>query len=110
MTVMATEKLPYDAEHVVIRDEPSMVHAFWTSDPDVARQIRDRNTSDEVLNRLWRRDDVELVAVATRYYTRDGADFTGWVVEGSGTYSDPIPNKRQAMQTLRGFIVGYFTR
>lgn len=114
MTVMATEKLPYDAKHVVYRDTGTLVHAFWTSDPEVARQLADRRTPNEAVNRLHYRDDVEVIATATRYYkTLDGTDFSGWVVASVSDYSnytDPIPTKREAMKSLRRFVAQAFEK
>jgi 5'(3')-deoxyribonucleotidase len=114
MTVMATEKLPYDAKHIVYRDDGTVVHAFWTSDPEAARQLADRRTPNKVVNRLYYRDDVEVIATATRYYKAlDGTDFSGWVVASVSDYSnytDPIPNKREAMKALRGFVAECFNR
>lgn len=109
MTVVATAKLPYDAKHVVYRDTGTVVHAFWTSDPEVARQLADRETSNKVINRLYMQDNVEVVATATRYYkTLDGTDFSGWVVTSGHDYSDPIATKREAMQSLRHYVTEYF--
>ncbi len=108
---MGTAKLPHTEKHVVYRDEGVMVHAFWTSDPDAARQLRDRNTPNDTINRLWGRDDVEMVATATRYRkTIDGTAFSGWIVSSGGglIYSDPIPTKREAMRSLRHHVAEAF--
>lgn len=114
MATMTSQKLPYDAKHVVYRDTGTLVHAFWTSDPEAARQLADRRTPNEVVNRLYYRDDVEVIATATRYYkTLDGTDFSGWVVASVSDYSnytDPIPNKREAMKSLRRFVTECFER
>lgn len=111
MIAMAAEKLPYDAKHVVYRDDGTMIHAFWTSAPEAARQLADRNTPGDVIERLWFRDDVEIVATATRFYKRDGAGHSGWVVNsGPDDYSDSIPNKREAMKTLRHHVTENFKR
>lgn len=114
MATMTSQKLPYDAKHVVYRDTGAVVHAFWTSDPEAARQLADRRTPNEAVNRLYYRDDVEVIATATRYYkTLDGTDFSGWVVASVSDYSnytDPIPNKREAMKSLRRFVTECFER
>lgn len=114
MATMTSQKLPYDAKHVVYRDTGTLVHAFWTSDPEAARQLADRRTPNEAVNRLYYRDDVEVIATATRYYkTLDGTDFSGWVVASVSDYSnytDPIPTKREAMKSLRRFVTECFKR
>ena len=40
--------------------------------------------------------------VATRFYKREGAGFSGWVVRSArtGHYSDPRPNREMAVSTL----------
>jgi len=112
MTVMATEKLPYDAKHVIYRESAGgkIVHAFWTGDPAAAALLADPNTAEDVINRLWFRDDVEIVATATRHYRYEGAGFSGWVVESGGYPIDSISNKREAMRNLRAVVVAYFKR
>lgn len=38
---------------------------------------------------------------ATRFYRKEGADFSGWVVaRGQSVYSDPIPTKKEAIQLM----------
>lgn len=110
MAIMATEKLPYDAKHVVYRDEGTMVHAFWAADADVARQLADPNTPNEVIRRLWFRSDVEIVADATRFYKNEGATFSGWIIASGGYHSDQISNKREAMKSLKAIVADYFAR
>lgn len=108
---MSAEKLPHTAKHVVYRDEGTKAHAFWTSDPETARQLADRDTPAETINQLWFRDDVEIVATATRFYKRDGAGHSGWVVTSPSdrsAYTDPIPTKREAMKSLRRFVAQAF--
>lgn len=41
------------------------------------------------------------VGEAQRFYRSQGAAFSGWVVKGMGGYSDPIPNKDEALRELR---------
>lgn len=113
MTVMAAERLPYDAKHVIYRESAcgKIVTAFWASDRDFAALLADPNTpDDEIDRRLWFRDDVEIVATAIRHYRYEGADFSGWIVESRRNPSEPIPNKREAMRTLRAVAADYFDR
>lgn len=112
MTVMATEKLPYNAKHVIYRETAGgmRVHALWTSDPEAAALLADPSTPKDVIDRLWFRDDVQVIATATRHYRYEGADFSGWIVESSGNPSDVIRNKREAMRHLRAAVAEYFNR
>lgn len=111
MTVMATERLPYDAKHVIYRESAGgkIVHALWTSDPVAAALLADPNTPKDVIDRLWFRDDVEIVATATRHYRYEGAPYSGWTVQ-SGRASDLTRNKRDAMRQMRRLVAAYFTR
>jgi hypothetical protein len=96
---------PYSAENVRIVDGGAVVSAVWVSDPTVDPAV--------ALENILRRDlpyEVEVVAEATRSYKRDGADFSGWVVASRNNYSDPIPNRRDAMRELRFSIRDYFAR
>jgi 5'(3')-deoxyribonucleotidase len=101
---------PYDAKHVIYRDSGHMVHALWAANPEHARQLADPTTPEEVINRLWFRDDVEIVATATRHYKRDGAGFSGWVIECMGDPTDSIRTKREAVKQLRMAVADYFKR
>lgn len=41
---------------------------------------------------------------AQRHYRKDGYDDSGWVVSrGYSTFSDPIPTKKEAIQTMTEF-------
>jgi len=110
MITMTAERLPHTARHTVYRDSGTMIHAFWTSNPDIAQQLRDPATPDETINRLWFHNDVEIVATATRFYKRDGAGHSGWIVESQGYPSDSITNKREAMKSMRYAVASYFGR
>jgi hypothetical protein len=113
MSEKAAERLPYDAKHVIYRESVHglIVTAFWTSDPDVAALLADQDTPTDVVDqKLWLRDDVEIVATATRHYRYEGADFSGWIVKSKGCPSDPIPNKRVALKALRAAVAEYFNR
>jgi hypothetical protein len=49
-------------------------------------------------------DKAIVLATATRFTRREGADFTGWVVRNahsSSDYSDPIARKADALRLLR---------
>lgn len=107
------EEIAYDAKHVIYRESVygKIVTAFWTSDQDLAALLADPNASDDVVDRrLWLRDDVEIVATATRHYRYEGEDFSGWVVEIRRSRSEPISNKREAMKALRAAVADYFNR
>ncbi|MFF4576898.1 hypothetical protein ACFY15_00575 [Streptomyces sp. NPDC001373] len=96
---------PYNAENVRIVDEGAVVTAVWVSDPTI--------DPSAALENILRRDlpyEVEVIAEASRFYKRDGADFSGWVVAGNGGNSDGIPNKREAMKNLGYAIRDHFTR
>jgi hypothetical protein len=52
------------------------------------------------------RDDGRVEAV--RYYQTEGARFSGWIVREPGdpyAYSDPIPNKPEAIEVLLAWEV-----
>jgi hypothetical protein len=100
-------RAPRDAEHVKIVDNGTIVTAVWVSDPSI--------DPAEALENILRSDlpyEVEVIAEATRFYKREGASFSGWVVSSSGglNYGDPIPNKRAALRDLRYAIAAYFER
>lgn len=96
-----TARRPYDAKHVRIVDQGNIVTAVWIADPELAK-----DPAAALDGPAYWTDDVEVVAKATRFYKREGADFSGWVV-GS---SDPIANKREALRELRRCITDRFTR
>jgi len=88
---------PYNAENVQYVDEGAIVTAVWVSDPAI--------DPAEALENILRRDlpyEVEVIAEATRFYKKEGAGFSGWVVSSHGglNYGDSVPNKRQAMKEL----------
>ena len=97
---------PYSAWNVHFVTRGPVITAVWVSDPAVSPEV--------ALENLLRRDlpyEVEVIAEATRYYKRDGAEFSGWVVNrGTGVldYSDPIPTKREAMAALRRAVAKCF--
>lgn len=96
---------PYDAKHVQIVDAGTIVTAVWIGDPELAKDPAATLDGPH----YWG-DDVEVVAEATRFYKRDGADFSGWVVRSGLDYTDPIPNKPEAMEALRDTIERRFAR
>lgn len=98
---------PYNAENVQYVDEGNIVTAVWCSDPTVDPAV--------ALENVLCRDlpyEVEVIAEATRFYKKEGAGFSGWVVSSHGglNYGDSIPNKRQAMQHLGWTVAECFTR
>jgi hypothetical protein len=89
-------RTPYTAKGVRYVDEGHTVTAVWVSDPTV--------DPAEALENSLRRDlpyEVDVVAEAERFYKRDGADFSGWIVRCGEHYGDPIPKKRDALRHLR---------
>lgn len=100
------ERRPYNAENVQYVDQGSIVTAVWCSDPTV--------DPTEALDKILYRDlpyEVEVVAEATRHFKREGADFSGWIISRGNDYStNPIARKRDALEELRGWVDGYFTR
>lgn len=105
MNATADERrTPYDASHVAIVDMGHTVWALYIPDPDQARTPR--HVADNICDRKFA--DVEIVAVASRHYKSEGAAFSGWIVEAGHNFSEPIPNKREAMKALRHDIRAYF--
>ncbi|MFI6594940.1 hypothetical protein ACIBHX_01760 [Nonomuraea sp. NPDC050536] len=108
MKTMTADRVPYDADHVHIVDLGNgRVIALWISDPAEAEHPR------QVAETVYERYDAEVIATAQRFYKRDGADFSGWIVATPSdlySHSDPIPTKREAMQSLRNAIADYFNR
>lgn len=102
-----TTRTPYDAEHVAIVDNGSTITALYIPNPEDAK--RPAYVLDHILDRS-RFEYVEVVADATRFYKREGATFSGWIVRTGIYYSDPIANKRDAMKELRRTITEYFQR
>ncbi|MFF3928213.1 hypothetical protein [Streptomyces hirsutus] len=106
---MATDskakRTPYDANHVAIVDEGHTITALYIPDPELAKDPR--RIVKDIANRQYA--NVELVATARRFYKKDGASFSGWIVDsGPYSYSDPIANKREAIASLRHHIREYF--
>jgi hypothetical protein len=96
---------PYNADNVQYVDQGNIVTAVWCSDPTIDPRVAYDN--------LLRRDlpyEVEVVAEATRFYKKEGADFSGWVVSCGSNYGDSIPSKREAMKHLRWAVAERFTR
>lgn len=98
-------KQPYRAESVQIVDMGHTVWALYIPDPEQANDPQ--HVADNLLRPEYR--DVEVLATMRRFYKKDGANFSGWIVEGpDGGYSDDISHKRQAMSGLRYAIAAYF--
>lgn len=105
--VAKATRRPYNAENVQYVDEGNIVTAVWCSDPTV--------DPAEALDKILHRDlpyEVEVIAEAARYYKKDGADFSGWIVSSHGglNYGDPIANKREALKHLRWAVADRFSR
>lgn len=101
----APARRPRDAEHVQIVEEGNIVIAVYIPDPEQAKDPKAVLDAPPTIDSVW---EIEVVAEATRFYKRDGADFSGWVVRSRQDYTDSIPNKREAMQALRDAINQYF--
>ncbi|GAA3032564.1 hypothetical protein FHS39_002546 [Streptomyces olivoverticillatus] len=98
---------PYDADHIAIVDMGHTVWALYIPDPEHAKDPQ--RVADNLLRPEYR--DVEMVAGMQRHFKKDGAWFSGWVIEApDGSNSDGIPNKRQAMKVLRATIRDHFAR
>lgn len=108
MSTMPTTaaRTPYSAKGVRYVDQGTIVTAVWVSDPAV--------DPAEALDKILHTDlpyEVEVIAEATRFYKREGASFSGWIISqpSNGNYNtEPIPNKRQAAAALREWVKGYF--
>ncbi|MFD9205916.1 hypothetical protein ACFVZM_06500 [Streptomyces sioyaensis] len=100
------ERTPYDADHVAIVDMGHTVWALYIPDPEHAKDPQ--AVADNLCDRKY--TDVEMVASTQRFYKKDGAAFSGWVVEGNGGYSDGIPRKPDAMKELKYVVAGHFKR
>lgn len=99
---------PYNAENVQYVDEGNIVTAVWCSDP----AIDPKTALDNVLLSFVEKVpyEVEVIAEATRFFKREGADFSGWVVSSGSNYGDSLPNKREAMKHLRWAVAERFSR
>ncbi|MFE7780342.1 hypothetical protein [Streptomyces nigrescens] len=108
MSATTEEKIrtPYDAKHVAIVDTGRTVWALYIPDPEQA--CDPQAVADNICHPKYA--DVEIVATVERFYKKEGAHFSGWVVAGNGGNSDGIPNKRQAMKSLRLLIQDRFGR
>lgn len=106
------DRLPYTAKHAIVLSLDGRILALWTPDPNLAAQIKagDQDAIDRLI--LNPANEIETVATARRFYKYEGADFSGWVVEGGGPHncSDPIANKHEAMRSLRAAVADYFAR
>ncbi|MGY5634206.1 hypothetical protein ACW7N6_38340 [Streptomyces sp. UC1A3] len=97
---------PYNAANVQYVDQGSIVTAVWVSDPAV--------DPAEALDKILHRDlpyEVVQIAEATRFFRTEGAGFSGWIITRGSDYStEPIKRKPDALEELRGWVEGYFTR
>jgi hypothetical protein len=109
MADVAPARRPYNAANVQYVDRGTIVTALYIPDPEQAKDPA--HVLENILDRS-KYENVEVVAEATRYYQRDGATFSGWIVasHGDGSHSDPIPNKREALAQLRREVTTYFNR
>ncbi|KOX10129.1 hypothetical protein [Nocardiopsis sp. NRRL B-16309] len=99
-------RTPYDADHVVIIEEPGTITALYIYDPEKAKDPHATYNAPG----FRAMDEYEVVAEASRFYKVCGADFSGWIVRSGNEYNtEPIPNKKAAMQELKYCIADYFT-
>lgn len=98
---------PYNAENVQYVDDGLIVTAVWVSDPTIDPAVALENVLCQDLPY-----EVVVIAEATRFYKKEGAGFSGWVVSSHGglNYSDAIANKREAMKHLGWTVAECFTR
>ena len=96
---------PYNASSVQYVDRGTIVTALYIPDSQQAK-----NPSHVLMNILDRNHEgVEIVAEMRRYYKRDGASVSGWMMRsGTDHGSEPYPNKCEAMQALRIAVADYF--
>lgn len=99
---------PYNAENVQYVDEGNWVTAVWCSDPTITPEVALENDLRSIAGGVPY--EVEVIAEAKRFYKKEGADFSGWIVSGGLDYSDSIPNKRDAVKHLRWAVAERFTR
>jgi hypothetical protein len=103
----AAKRTPYNAESVAIVDDGHTVAALYIPNPDDAKnpQLVWGNIADR------RYEFVEVVATMKKISKNDGAEFTGWIVQGADpyNYSEPIATKSEALRQLRTEIADYFT-
>ncbi|MEW9530635.1 hypothetical protein [Microbispora sp. NPDC049125] len=104
-----TEKLPYNADHVIYRDFGHTVNALWTADPVLAEQLR--NGDDDTFNRaiLNPRNEIEVVGRISRCYKSEGALYSGWVISSGDGREHPVSTRKpDAMAVLRQTVADYF--
>lgn len=106
-TTATTEKVPYNAEHVIYRDLGLDVIAVWTDNSDVAHQLKtgDRDTFERLC--LDRTIDVEVIGSIQRIRKSDGYTHTGWLLDGSHPFGTRKP---EAISQLREAVADYFNR
>lgn len=97
---------PFNAENVQLVDDGLIVTAVWVSDPTVDPAVAlEKNLYPNLPY------EVVVIAEATRHFKCEGASFSGWIVSCGNDYSTvPISRKRDAINELRGWVEGYFTR
>lgn len=99
------ERTPYDAAHASIVDDGHTVTCVYIPDPEQARNPR--KVVENLADRRY--ESVEVIATARRFLKKNGATFSGWIVEGpANDCSEPISGKREAMTVLRHRIRVYF--
>lgn len=100
---------PYNAENVQYVDQGNIVTAVWCSDPTVPPETALENDLRSLTGDVPY--EVEVIGEATRYYRTEGADFSGWIISRGSDYStEPIKRKPNALEQLRHWVEGYFTR
>ncbi len=84
---------------IPFEDEWSESRDYWDHHHEAAKEPQPHDIIEHG-SFMHTRDETHQ---ATRYYRQDGAPFSGWVVEGPHAYSDVIPTKPEAKQSLRDF-------
>lgn len=97
---------PYNAENVQYVDQGGIVTAVWCSDPTIDPETALENDLRSFTGAVPY--EVEVIAEATRFYKKEGAGFSGWVVSSGSNYGDSIANKREAMKHLRWTVAERF--
>lgn len=105
-TTTTTEKVPYDAEHVLYVNYGHTVWALWTPDPDQAKNPR--AIADNITGRAYA--DVEVIAEMSRLYKSEGALVSGWQICADGNAFMASTRKTDAMKQLRETVADYFNR
>lgn len=108
---MSGEKLPYGAEHVIVRDFGLQVEAVWTGDPDLEAQLRHGDEATYRRLMLTPANEIEPIASISRVYKYEGYTESGWLIGGNGYNAGreyAATTKVEAMKMLRQAVTDYF--